>query len=139
MKLNFDKAQCFTVPEKLYRLLNAELKKLEKPKDETNLIIINFRDLSYSPSSGGFHPVEVRLEKVEKLWQLVYITDFSFQGGPYPELAIDIDVCFISKQIFSVFSGWLDTRCGNDLFELFINNFIEYYTMNAYQVSIEFS
>lgn len=138
MKLNFNKKQCFTVPEAFYRMINKELEPIKTPSKEINTIILNFRDPNYSPKNGGFHPVEARLERRNKEWQIVYITDFSYQGLPYPELVVDIDVCFISKEVFSLFCGWLQNKSAKELLDQFVGNFIEYYSMGSYQVSVSF-
>lgn len=37
---------------------------------DSNAVTINFRDPDYSPQTGGFHPVEIRLEKGADQWQL---------------------------------------------------------------------
>ena len=138
MKLNFNDVQGFTVPENLFQLINTELADKKTPANTFNAITLNFRDPSYSPSTGGYHPVEMRLEKKNELWQLTYITDFSFQGSPYPELVKEIDVCFFTKQVFSLFCGWLQNKNAKELLNLFIENFIEYYSMGSYQVSVSF-
>ena len=39
--------------------------------------VINFRDTSYSPVLGGYHPVEIMVDKHN---QVRYITDFAFVG-----------------------------------------------------------
>ena len=143
MKLTFDQSQCFRVPEKLYDILNTELEKLTPPDLTPEGIIFNFRDPTYSPVAGGFHDVDLRLElskssHQKELWQFLYITDFSFQGDSFPELAIEIDVCFIAKQVYSVYGGWLEETAGRELNELFLSNFISYITMGVYQVEITF-
>jgi|TARA_R110001583_G_scaffold194969_1_gene368018 hypothetical protein len=136
MKLNFDKAQCFTVPEKLDLLINAELATLTTPALDTSTITFNFRDNDYSAESGGFQPVEIRLELHNNLWQFIYITDFSYQGFPYPELVKEIDICFQSKRVYSLYGGNLSRRDGNELLKLFLSNFIEYHAMGTYQVTV---
>jgi hypothetical protein len=136
MKLNFNKAQCFTVPEKLYRLLNTELVTLTTPALEASAITFNFRDNDYSAELGGHHPVEIRLELHNNLWQFIYLTDFSYQGFPYPELVKEIDACFQSKQVYSLYRGWLNRRDSNQLLKLFIENFVEYHSMGTYQVTV---
>jgi hypothetical protein len=138
MKLNFNNVQGFAVPENLFQLINTELADKTTPANTFNVITLNFRDPGYSPSAGGYHPVEMRLEKKNELWQLAYITDFSFQGTPSPELVKEIDVCFITKQVFSLFCGWLQNKNAKELLNLFIENFIEYYSMGSYQVSVSF-
>jgi len=138
MKLNFNDVQGFAVPENLFQLINTELADKTTPANTFNAITLNFRDPGYSPSTGGYHPVEMRLEKKNELWQLAYITDFSFQGSPFPELVKEIDICFFTKQVFSLFCGWLQNKNAKELLGLFIENFIEYYSMGSYQVSVSF-
>ena len=61
-------------------------------------VTINFRDPTYSAENGGFHPVEIRLERQNNAWHLCYITDFAYVGsGPYVELAKDLDFDFIER------------------------------------------
>jgi hypothetical protein len=143
MKLTFDTSQYFSVPDKLHSILNAELEKLTPSDLKPEGIIFNFKDPTYSPVAGGFHDVEFRLElskgiNQKELWQFLYITDFSFQGDSFPELAIEIDVCFIAKQVYSVYAGWLEETAGRELKELFLSNFISYITMEVYQIEITF-
>lgn len=142
MKLTFNKSQCFTVPEKLYQILSDELANISVPEADTKGIILNFRDPDYSISKGGFHPVEVRLVKTSASsdceYQVVYITDFSFQGVPYPELAVDIDVCFIAEQVFTIYNGWLNKRSSDELKDLFLTNFISYVEMDVFKVEVTF-
>ena len=142
MKLIFNKKQFFTVPEKLYQLLSDELADVSVPEANTEGIILNFRDPDYSISTGGFHPVELRLIQTSTdggcEYKFVYITDFSFQGAPYPELAVDIDVCFIAEQVFTVYGGWLDKRSGDELKDLFLTNFISYVEMGVFKVEVTF-
>ena len=138
MKLNFNKVQGFTVPEKLYQLINTELADTATPVNTANAITLNFRDPGYSAETGGYHPVEIRLENKSELWQIAYITDFSFQGSPFPKLIKEIDICFITKTAFSLFFGWLQNKSAKELLSLFVDNFIDYYSMDCYQVSISF-
>lgn len=140
MKLNFKQRQDLTLPSTLFKLLNTEFNKLDAPTTKLNAITFNFRDINYSASNGGYHPVEIRIEKAlcnqdSGYWKVVYITDFSYQGIPYPELVKEIDACFTSNQIYSSFTGALSPSKGQALLTLFINNFIEYYTSEAYKVT----
>lgn len=138
MKLIFNKKQCFTVPEKLYQILSDELADISVPEADTEGVILNFRDPDYSISTGGFHPVEMRLVKSmtngEAVYEFFYITDFGF----HPELAVEIDVCFIAGQVYTVYGGWLDKTSGEELKELFLTNFISYVEMKAFEVEITF-
>ena len=142
MKLTFNKGQCFTVPEKLYQLLNDELANVSPPEAPTEGIILNFRDSDYLNTQSGFHSVEIRLIKGmtdgDEKYQFIYLTDLSFQGAPYPELTVDIDVCFIAEQVYSVYGGWLDKTSGEELKELFLTNFISYVEMKVFEVEVTF-
>jgi hypothetical protein len=143
MKLNFKKPQSLTLPVKLFRLLNAEIVKSAIAIASYNALTFNFRDTDYSPNAGGYHPVEIRVERIGSnqkadYCQLVYITDFSYQGAPYPELVKEIDVCFVNKRVYSLYGGSLSHYQGQALLTLFISNFTEYHTMDAYELSISF-
>lgn len=138
MKLNFNKVQGLTVPESFYALLTKELTVINPPQKLTNSMTINFRDPSYSPTKGGYHPVEIRLEKDINKWRLIYITDFSYQGSPFPELVKEIDVCFVTEKVFSLFGGWLDNKISKELLQPFIDNFMLYYSWDCYEVTVSF-
>lgn len=135
MKLLFNKELCFAMPEALYSLINNEVSKIEVDP-EVNTIVLNFRDPSYSQINGGFHSIELMLTKVNNLWQLTYATDFAYHGVGKPELVKEIDVCFSSKRVYQLFSGWLEPKESAELAKLFIDNFIEYYNMGVYAVEI---
>lgn len=47
-------------------------------------LTINFRDPEYSPETGGWHPVEIRLIPAGEDWLLDYVTDFHYAGHPWP-------------------------------------------------------
>jgi hypothetical protein len=138
MKLTFDQRQCFSVPEKLYSILNTELAKQTDPNSSSLGITFNFRDVDYSADSGGYHPVELRVTKHNNLWQFEYITDFCFVGSPYPELAKDIDVCFQTKQIYTQFGIGMSKQESDEFLAMFLNNFISYVEMDVFTVKITF-
>ena len=138
MRLNLNKNQGLVMPESFYRLLQSELSTVIPPTDGTNAVTLNFRDNDYSAEAGGYHPVEIRLEKHSEQWQLVYITDFSFSGGPFPELIREIDICFERQQVFHLYGGWLDQRSGKELIKLFTDNFIAYHVMEVYCLTVSF-
>jgi hypothetical protein len=135
MTISIDTNQAPAMHASFYQLLTQELMGTN-PKD-ANAITLNFRDPDYSADRGGFHPVEVRLEKQLNHWRLVYVTDFAFHGSPYPELIKDIDICFNSKQVYSSIGGWISHKEGQELIELFSDNFINYHHMDVYQVQVE--
>jgi hypothetical protein len=135
MKLIIKQAECFALPEAFYDMLTTELCKVRVKSDITN-IVLNFRDKGYSADNGGFHPVEIRLHKLNDNWQLVYVTDFAYHGCPYPELVKEIDICFTRKQVYHLYGGWLNKQAGSELIQLFIGTFIEYHNMGVYVVEI---
>jgi hypothetical protein len=142
MKLTFNPKQCFSVPEALYSILNTELLKITPPEEDITAITFYFRDPEYSADDGGFHPVEIRIIQPtsnNNQWSFEYITDFSFQGLPYPELAKDIDVCFITKTIYTGYVGALNEKAGDELFKLFIENFVSYAEIGIFEVEISFN
>lgn len=138
MKLTFNQGQRFAVPEKLTAILNGELTKIDTIEPDVNAITFNFRDDDYSADAGGFHPVEIRLVSSDNLWQFEYITDFSFYGNPFPELVKEIDVCFLSGQIHTIYSGCLHGDSARELIDLFLTNFISYVEMNIFTVTVGF-
>lgn len=69
----------------------AEHLKLALVNEAKSRVTINFRDSSYSAEAGGYHPVEICLEQQGDDWQLLYITDFAYCGGIYPELEVELD------------------------------------------------
>ena len=129
MKLIINRNQLPLMPNRFYQVIEKELADVD-PKD-ANAITLNFRDPDYSAEDGGFHPVEVRLEKQQEHWRLVYVTDFAFRGHPFPELVKDIDICFNSKQVYSLFSGWIGERECRALIDLFTQNFAAYFDMGV--------
>lgn len=134
MTLTIKRNQLPAMPDRFYQVIEKELANVD-PKG-SNAITLNFRDPDYSAEDGGFHPVEVRLEKQQDHWRFVYVTDFAFRGHPFPELVKDIDICFNSKQVYSLFSGWIGERESQGLIKLFSDNFVSYYQMEAYQVEV---
>lgn len=116
----------FSVSPRLISLLNAEL--LSKGLTPTGSdVIFNFRDKTYSPESGGYHPVEIRLCKEQDGWRFDYITDFCYVGGPYPELAKDLDFNFTEKCGYLLYSGYCKAEDCDELYKLWQQNFISYY------------
>ncbi|MFA0249609.1 DUF2787 domain-containing protein [Vibrio sp. 10N.261.45.A4] len=112
---------------------NALLKRLAEVLNQhtgvvgDNYIVINFRDKDYSAENGGYHPVEISLSKdAHNHYTILYITDFSFCGGPYPELERDIDFDFGNSAAFTRYGGWASI-CSPaivELYPLWEDNFI---------------
>jgi hypothetical protein len=139
MQQTFNQSQCFRVPDKLYGILSTELSKVTAPPSDSLGITLNFRDAGYSAETGGYHPVEIRIVKHNSQWQFDYITDFSFQGCPYPELVKEIDICYQTGQVYSLYGGKLNKQDGDELIELFLNNFICYVETGVFSVSVTFN
>lgn len=135
MTLTIKRNQLPAMPDRFYQVIEKELAEVELK--DANSITLNFRDPDYSAENGGFHTVEVRLERQQKHWRLVYVTEFAFRGYPEPELVKDIDICFNSKQIYSLFSGWIGENESRELITLFSQNFATYYEMDVYRVHIK--
>ncbi|TLM69215.1 MAG: DUF2787 domain-containing protein [Deltaproteobacteria bacterium] len=95
--------------------------------------IINFRDPSYD-DCGGFHPVEVGLTSDGRL---LYISDFAHVGrAPDTELVKEIDFDF-ALGLFGHFAIDYPIKQGRKLFTIWQSNFLAYFEMDAYVVSVE--
>jgi hypothetical protein len=104
-----------------------------------NGIIFNFRDKSYSADKGGFHPVEICLNKhSDGVWHYTYITDFAYIGNHYPELERGLDFDFSRGEWFACHQqGWhpiKDDGAAKELYQLWEHNFLAYMAMQAYDL-----
>lgn len=89
-------------------------------------VTINFRDPSYSAESGGYHPVEIRLENEGDGWRICYITDFCFVGGGYmAELAKDLDFDFTAG-VFQNLFGTFPIEQATEIYQTWESNFLYY-------------
>ena len=136
MALQIEQVPGLKVPDSFIDVIVSAVIERGNSVGGAKAVTLNFRDPDYSPEAGGFHPVEVRIEKQATSWQLIYITDFSYQGRHTPELIKEIDVCFSIKQVYHFLAGWLNVREGTELLALFISNFVEYYNTGCYQVTV---
>jgi len=89
----------FTLPVEFIQFITGHV-------TEDGLTTINLNDTSYSPTEGGFHPVEIMINKRgEKAW-VVYVTDFEYVGDGYnTELAKSNDFDFLNNVYFSLNIG----------------------------------
>lgn len=116
----------------LIELINAEVLKAQIPL--TQGAILNFRDPEYSPETGGFHPVEIA---IDRKGIIRYITDFSFVGRPpFAELAKELDFDFGLK-LFGHMGTDFPLHEGRQLFVLWQKNFISYYRGGVYKVEVQ--
>mgnify|MGYP002700285239 CR=1 FL=1 len=135
MQLTFSAERlCFPVSDDLMEILQTAVSNV---KNSPTVLTIIFKDSSYSPTTGGFHPVEIRLLKSKDCWLFDYVTDFSFQRlGDMSELTKEIDFNFIDQTTFHLYSG--DHKAENTvaLFNLWQSNFINYVEMEVFTVEV---
>ncbi|MEZ8983150.1 DUF2787 family protein, partial [Vibrio splendidus] len=94
MNLVFDKERLvLPISTDLQDVINMVIDRSQKLTPSTHAVTINFRDSSYSTESGGFHPTEIRITRLNDQWIFDYITDFSY-CGLMPELEKEIDFDF---------------------------------------------
>lgn len=118
--------------KKLICLLEKEL--AASPQLPDSGVVLSFRDPNYSPTAGGYHPVEIA---VNCDGSLLYVTDFAYYGmPPYSELGKEIDFDF-SLGFFQHFGREYPILAGRELFRLWQSNFVTYYGMGAYTVTAE--
>ena len=108
------------------------------PYESANAVTINFRDPNYSADDGGYHPVEIRLEKEGRRWRFCYITDFCYVGSGYmAELAKDLDFDFDGETFQNLFSIY-PIKQGAEMYQIWESNFV-YYAMISKVFEISFS
>ncbi len=114
----------------LIDIINKHLQ--EQPPSPGIGCILSFRDPTYCPERGGYHPVEIALNGDGSL---CYITDFSYVGcPPHAELAKEIDFDF-DCGLLQHFGREFPIQQGFDLFQLWQSNFISYYSAGVYCVT----
>lgn len=99
--------------------------------DLSRLLTLTFRDTSYNAVDGGFHPVEIGLEKRTEHWHINYITDFAYLGYP-AELEKEIDFDFQNKVFTHMLTGPLNEKDATDLYQLWETNFLSYLQLDMY-------
>lgn len=116
---------------KLRHILQDELNRVALPQEAGG--ILTFRDPDWTPEAGGYHTVEVA---VDDDGSILYITDFAYYGRPPRcEIGKELDFDF-SMGLFQHFGMEHPIRQGMELFRLWESNFISYYEMEAYTVSV---
>jgi hypothetical protein len=120
---------------KLLVILKQTIRESPIDKDTTQ-ITVNFRDSSYNTEAGGYHPVEISLQKdlSEGSWTVLYITDFCYYGHPYAELVKDLDFDFSLKMLFTVYSQPrpITQPSAKEVYRLWQYNFLSYLEYGAY-------
>ena len=134
MKLTFDTERLqLPVSVALQQLLNDRLENSDCDLTEsTTALTFSFRNKSYSPETGGWHPVEIRIYLKTKCWHFDYITDFSYQGTAYPELAKEVDFDFSSGHAYLIYQGDMPLDEVTDFYKLWESNFVEYVKMDCF-------
>ncbi|MFC3095247.1 DUF2787 domain-containing protein [Alteromonas sediminis] len=101
-------------------------------------VTFNFRDPNYSIKRGGFHPVEIRLERQGNKWHFCYITDFAYIGsGPYAELTKELDFDFQSG-VFQNLFGVFPIEQAKDMYQIWEGNFLYYLLeLEAFELTIQ--
>lgn len=132
MKLNFN-PDGFAVPVDPNLIKQLELL-TDKEEIATGVssLVFNFRDKSYSPDMGGYHPVEIRIYLEGDMWHFDYITDFSYQGSGYPELVKDIDFDFTANKLYVLFMPVRAITADIEIFNLWLDNFLSYLTYEVF-------
>ncbi|MGE6287791.1 DUF2787 domain-containing protein [Aeromonas media] len=125
------------VCQSLLTLLNQEAERTELDLGRCTQLTFNFRNPGYSAEQGGVHPVAIRLVRGLDDWLFDYVTDFSYQGlGQDAELCKELDFNFLDGEHFM--QGWGPLRLteARELFELWRRNFIAYYRLECFIVSV---
>jgi len=100
------------------------------PYEGDKAVTINFRDPSYSADDGGYHPVEIRLEKVAEHWHFIYVTDFCYVGTGYiGQLAKDLDFDF-QAGVFQNLHGIYPIEQSSEMYQVWEQNFVYYATIS---------
>ncbi|QTL93856.1 DUF2787 domain-containing protein [Aeromonas jandaei] len=129
-----------SVTQPLLTLLDDELKRAEL--DPTNpaaltTLTFNFRNPTYSPITGGVHPVEIRLICQAGCWLVDYVTDFSYQGqGQDAELCKELDFNFLDNEHYLQGWGPLPMAEAQELFTLWQHNFLAYAQLGFFTVTV---
>lgn len=122
----------FPLSSAFVAILEAEIAKAAVPSGSG--VTLSFRDPGYCPETGGFHPVEIR---IDARGRIEYVTDFAFVGlPPFAELAKEIDFD-VSLGLFQHFGREFPIHHGRDLFALWQGNFVSYHRMRVYTVTVE--
>lgn len=115
-------------------LLHLLAQILKERKVDESAITLNFRDPKYSPEQGGYHPVEIRINAKN---EIEYITDFAFYGmPPFAELEKCLDFDF-RYEVLQSNGIEFPIRSGEEIFEIWQDNFCKYHDMGVYTLSVE--
>ncbi|WP_019613660.1 DUF2787 domain-containing protein [Psychromonas ossibalaenae] len=123
------------ISSKLFVALKQSIKQ-QGIKGDVSQITFNYRDSSYSSEQGGYHPVEISLQKdvTDGRWSVLYITDFCYYGHPYAELTKELDFDFSLATFSTTYSQprAITHASVKDIFTLWQHNFLSYLEYGAF-------
>jgi len=121
-----------TVSDPLILILNKEIE-LHSEVDMSSGCIINFRDPDFSVERGGYHPVEISLNK---LGHVQTITNFAYVGdGHQAELVKELDFDLANGLFQHRGRDFPISECA-ELFEIWQSNFCAYYRCKIFNVTL---
>ncbi len=104
---------------------------------QAHAVTLNFKDPSYSATTGGFHPVEIRLTRRGDDWHQAYVTDFAYVGiGDYAELAKELDFDFNGDHFSHALIGEMPSADVSEWFTLWQDNFLSYHSLGVYNLQL---
>jgi len=125
------------ISNKLIELLTNVISSKHLNPAELSDITIIFRDDTYTPTSGGYLPVEVRLVIINEQLNIDYVTGFCYVGSGFnTELTKEIDFDFTNGVGFQLYSGHHKLADLSELFQLWQSNFIEYVKQDIFTISV---
>ncbi|PHX04458.1 DUF2787 family protein [Vibrio splendidus] len=134
MKLCFSKNK-LTLPVSvdLQDTLNRVISESGKWTPMIQSIVFSFRQKSYSPENGGYHPVEIRITRLNDQWFFDYITDFSY-CGLMPELEKEIDFDFGHGVAYIRYMGEVSITESSvaEFYSMWETNFLSYIGMDCF-------
>ena len=134
MKLCFSKNK-LTLPVSvdLQDTLNRVISESGKWTPMIQSVVFSFRQKYYSPENGGYHPVEVRITRLNDQWVFDYITDFSY-CGLMPELEKEIDFDFGHGVAYIRYMGEVPITESSvaEFYSMWETNFLSYIGMDCF-------
>ncbi|MCX7132228.1 DUF2787 family protein [Aeromonas sp.] len=125
------------VSQNVLTLLGDTLTHTQRDLANLTALTFHFRNPTYSPTTGGVHPVEIRLICQAGCWHIDYITDFSYQGqGQDAELCKELDFNFLDNEHYLQGWGPLPMAEAQELFTLWQHNFLAYAQLGFFTVTV---
>jgi hypothetical protein len=117
----------------LQKALNRICNESGKVSSSTKAVTVNFRERAYCSENGGYHPVEVRITRLNDQWVFDYITDFSY-CGLMPELEKEIDFDFGHGVAYIRYMGEVPIIESSvaEFYSMWESNFLSYIGMDCF-------